>query len=78
MLQQRKLLTKKRIFDNKENLALFAFQAEPEKCQQALKRAIHIMDMGRNSPPNINNIVDGYKHLEGDQKTKLKQLLNNY
>ena len=55
-------------FDNKENLAMFAFQAEPEKCQQALKRAVHIMDMGRNSPPNINNIVDGYKHLEGDQK----------
>ena len=65
-------------FDNKENLALFAFQAEPEKCQQALKRAVHIMDMGRNSPPNINNIVNGYKHLESDHKTKLKHLLNDY
>ena len=34
--------------------------------------------MGRNSPPNINDIVNGYEHLEDDQKTKLKQLLNDY
>ena len=36
------------------------------------------MDIGRNFPPNINDIVDNNYHLLDDQKDKLKQLLNEY
>ena len=66
------------LFDKKELLTMFALQAEPETCHKSLNRAIQIMDLGRNEPPNINDIVDNNNHLLDDQKVKLKHLLNEY
>ena len=65
-------------FDNKENLALLATSAEPEKCQEALRQAIHIIDADQKDPPDIKTIVNGYNHLSDDQKTALQQTLALY
>ena len=64
--------------DNKGILALYASQAESESYQQALKRALHIMDMGRENPATVNDKVESNSHLTDDQKLKLKQLLNEF
>ena len=51
---------------------MLATSAEPDKCQEALRRAIHIMDAGRKDPPDIDTIVNGYDHLSDDQKKVLQ------
>ena len=66
------------LLDNKENIQMFALQAEPDSCQEVLGRAIHIMSSGRTTPISINQLVETCHHLDGNQKFKLKKLLNKY
>ena len=66
------------LFDNKEILSMMATQSEPEACQQALKRALNIIDVGREAPMTIDDKVNSNDHLTDDQKLKLKQLLDEY
>ena len=65
-------------FDNKETSSMMATQSEPETCQRALKRALNIIEMGREAPITIDDKVNSNEHLTNDQKLKLKQLLSNY
>ena len=65
-------------FESRKNLMMFALQAEPEICQKSLTRAMHIMDLGRNTPQKVNETIDNCAHLKEDEKQALKQLLNNY
>ena len=59
-------------FDNKEILSMMATQSEPEACQKALKRALNIIDLGREAPMTIDDKVHSNEHLTNDQKLKLK------
>ena len=61
-------------FDNKETLSMMATQSEPKTCQRALKRALNIIEVGRETPITIDDKVNGNEHLTNDQKLKLKQL----
>ena len=64
-------------FDNKETF-MMATQSEPETYQRALKRALNIIEEGRQTPITIDDKVNSNDHLTNDQKLKLKQLLNKY
>ena len=57
---------------------MMATQSEPETCKRALKRALNIIEVGREAPITIDDKVNSNEHLTNDQKLKLRQLLSNY
>ena len=65
-------------FHNKEILTMTATQAEPETCQKALKRALNVIKVGRDTPIIIDDKVNSNEDLTNDQKLKLRQLHSNY
>ena len=43
-----------------------------------MKRALNIIEVGREAPITIDDKVNSNEHLTNDQKLKLMQLLSNY